>query len=188
MTNSEQKEWLLMCINLALGSAPDIKTQNINNVVGNWVEKVLLSGHSLKRWEGIKNTPCSTYFDEVVRFEAKQKNNAVKKLLSKEIGYLTFNIPNSTKFKVLNTKAHLEGFKKKVLKNPGFKNPKKQSKKTYSLRTIKSCINNFIRDGETDNAIQAAELHNVKLGYGIDKHHNPLVYCDVESIDVVKNR
>ena len=188
MNAKEQNEWLLMRVNLALHFAPDVPTPDYSNVVEDFVRIVKGKGHSLKRWQGIKakdwDNNLSEYerlLKEIIHFEDGQKNNPVKKFLSKEIGYLTFNVPTGCKFTVLNTKSHLEWFKKKIGKNvKTFVNPKR-----YTLPSVNAIIDRFLIDGELENAVQAAELHNVKLGYGVNNKQEVIVFSHVEPVEMV---
>lgn len=137
MNAKEQKEWLLMRVNLALHFAPD---------------------------EPIPD-------------------NSVKKLLDKEFGYLTFNVPDGVTHKVLNNKGHLEKYKKKLQKNiKTFSVPKKQGSTPLTV------VKNFIKDKEYCNAIQAAELADIELGYGRYNDGSHLILLNSEPVDLEQGR
>jgi len=107
------------------------------------------------------------------------------------VDYKTFDVPGDGKFKVLNTKEHLTRFKKKVLASRGFKDSKSNKNTTYKNRSANAIVEDFLNNGEYENAYYAAKASGISIKFGrrSDKdgdYANP--YTSTAPIDLADNR
>lgn len=88
------------------------------------------------------------------------------------VDFLSFDVPGDGTFKVQNSQARLQEFRKKVMTSPGFKDGG-QKQNTKPLEQVDSAINgsgstvealrNFLTDGDVQGAIEFAKLKGVEF-------------------------
>lgn len=88
------------------------------------------------------------------------------------VDFLSFDVPGDGTFKVQNSQARLQEFRKKVMTSPGFKDGG-QKQNTKPLEQVDSAINgsgstveairNFLADGDVQGAIEFAKLKGVEF-------------------------
>jgi len=102
-----------------------------------------------------------------------------------EIGHVVFDVPGDGKFKVLNTKANLTAFRRKVSASPGFNEPKNKpiapsggnfQKKGYSAHE-------FLAAGEYRNAYEMGKLTG-NIAFGQDANNGAQLYTDTHEVEI----
>ena len=112
----EAKKWLLGEIDKAVANVP--------------AENAEL-GVELARYKSAAYEKETTRQFGVKEFKARRNSNIDR--LSKQIGFVTFDVPGDGKFKVMNTVDGLNAFRKKVEASPGFKTPSRSRSAGPSL-------------------------------------------------------
>jgi len=114
-------------------------------------------------------------------FNALRDSNIAK--TAKQIGFVIFDVPGDGKFKVVNTKAKLQEFRKKVDASPGFKAPATKPPVVASETDTGSYTpRNAIDDGEYLNAYELAKLQGKPLRFGVGNEH-PNAYTDTSEVE-----
>ena len=103
---AEAKKWLIGEIDKAVANVP--------------AENAEL-GAELARYKSAAYEKETTRQFGVKEFKARRNSNIDR--LSKQIGFVTFDVPGDGKFKVMNTVDGLNNFRSKVEKSPGFARP-----------------------------------------------------------------
>jgi hypothetical protein len=116
-------------------------------------------------------------------FRALRDNNIAKTVA--QIGFVTFDVPGDGKFKVANSAAKLQEFRRKVETSPGFKNP---ATKLPIMRSETSTGSYGPRDaileGDYLNAYELAKLQDRPLVFSAGTAGKPpSVYTDASTAD-----
>ena len=168
MSLKEAKQWLLDSIDKAIAVAP----KTLNKAGKDAIEKVNdLEGKIREK--------------SITRSEEDKKGIQDARNLLKDL-YITFDVPNDGKFKVLNTIESLQKFKDKVQKTKGFTENQKPVKpfSAPSENSPETTISNFLADGELENAYFFAENQDKPIKFGLNGKNEPLAYFLTEPIDL----
>ncbi len=115
-------------------------------------------------------------------FEAL-KADAVAKA-AKQIGFVTFDVPGDGKFKVVNTKAKLQEFRRKVETSPGFKEaPTKPPVMRREVEQGSYTPRDAILEGDYLNAYELAKLNGKPLVFRVSSGEVPSAYTDSATAD-----
>lgn len=162
----EAKKWLLGEIDKAVANVP--------------AENAEL-GVELARYKSAAYEKETTRQFGVKEFKARRNSNIDR--LSKQIGFVTFDVPGDGKFKVMNTVDGLNAFRSKVEKSSGFKapsnNPPVMERETdtgsYTPRDA-------LVDGEFLNAYELARLQGNPLRFGVG-NNDTKAYTDASDVE-----
>ena len=107
----------------------------------------------------------------------------------KSTDYITFDVPNDGKFKVLNTIESLQRFKANIEKTKGFTENQKPVKpfSAPSENSPETTISNFLADGELENAYFFAENQDKPIKFTLSEKGEPIAYFLTEPVDLGNN-
>ncbi|MEI6297613.1 MAG: M48 family metallopeptidase, partial [bacterium] len=141
-TKTEVREWLIKKIDAAIGKADDVSESDLIKYIADGAVS-----RANRYFIAKKEAPSDK--DLKAKIKEFQGADASKDYLTDKYGYVTFDVPGDGKFRVLNTKAHLAGFKKQVLASSGFREGK--GHKTFTNtptanNSTQTVIDNFLKD------------------------------------------
>ena len=186
-TKTEMREWLIKKIDAAIGKEGDKKPATYSS--DDDIERLK------EERDGIMKSPRGNK-EELRAHEIDREIAAIySEQLRSADGQITFDVPGDGKFKVLNTKEHLAGFKKQVLASSGFREGKGHKAFTNTPSTNNSTqtvIDNFLKDDELDNAYYAAQEAGTPLGYGVGTRQDGskfiFVHTGIEPVSLYGDR
>lgn len=116
-------------------------------------------------------------------FNALRDSNIAKTV--EQIGFVTFDVPGDGKFKVANSAAKLQEFRRKVETSPGFKNPATKPPTMRSETNTGSYgPRDAILDGDYLNAYELAKLQDKPLVFSVGTNNQkPTAYTDTSTAD-----
>lgn len=116
-------------------------------------------------------------------FNALRDSNIAKTV--EQIGFVTFDVPGDGKFKVANSAAKLQEFRRKVETSPGFKEPAKKPPIMRSETNTGSYgPRDAILEGDYLNAYELAKLQDKPLVFSAGPTGKPpAVYTDASTAD-----
>ena len=116
-------------------------------------------------------------------FNALRDSNIAKTV--EQIGFVTFDVPGDGKFKVANSAAKLQEFRRKVETSPGFKNPAiKPPTMRSETNTGSYGPRDAILDGDYLNAYELAKLQDKPLVFSVGTNNQkPTAYTDTSTAD-----
>jgi hypothetical protein len=164
MSVKQGKQWLLDQVTTAIAIAP----KTLNKAAKEAIE--------------IVNTFSKVEENKTSKIELEKARKLLEPL------YITFDVPNDGKFKVLNTVESLEKFKKKVQTNRGF--DKQSPVKPFpapSQNSPETTISNFLADGELENAYFFAENQKKPIRFTLSNKKEPIAYFLTEPVDLGNN-
>lgn len=171
---SEMRAELLAKIDVAMASAKDADDQDVQRYDERGRAKP--DRRVLMRRYGRSGRQLDSAIAEVQR-----KIDAERATAAENIGFVTFDVPGDGEFKVINTKARLIEFRRKVESSPGFKNTTKpiQSERVngYGMKKEagspfgvesgsggpKAVIQNMIDEGDAQAAVDYAASKGVEI-------------------------
>ena len=149
-SKTQMREWLVGEIDKAILKANDYSEAEIAKELE---EKAIARAKlALAAAKNYKPTPA-----ELNKKADEYRGWETVAWIKNEYGQVTFDVPGDGRFKVLNTKEHLESFKQKVLASPGFRESRDakgtrqpSQAQADSIKTAEK----YIREGEYDFAAQ----------------------------------
>jgi len=189
-SKKEMQKWLVGKIDQAIAESKDVPIPSVYNDdrIGELQDerKSLIS-------ELEKGDPFEKGKDVIpIRNRVSEIGKEIQQIHSKQIGetvgHVIFDVPGDGKFKVTNTKENLVSFKKKVLASEWFKEARKQTDIRQIPFSKRQSIAEFVKDKEYANAYYAAEAAGTRLGFGSTQKEEPIIYVDVEPVDLIKGR
>lgn len=116
-------------------------------------------------------------------FNALRDSNIAKTV--EQIGFVTFDVPGDGKFKVANSAAKLQEFRRKVETSPGFKSPATKPPIMRSETNTGSYgPRDAILDGDYLNAYELAKLQDKPLVFSVGTNNQkPTAYTDTSTAD-----
>ena len=116
-------------------------------------------------------------------FNALRDSNIAK--TAAQIGFVTFDVPGDGKFKVANSAAKLQEFRRKVETSPGFKNPAiKPPIMRSETNTGSYGPRDAILEGDYLNAYELAKLQDKPLVFSVGTNNQkPTAYTDTSTAD-----
>ena len=154
------------------------------------IDKAILAAGDKSELEAeLARYKSAAYENEITRergrtnFAILRNSNIAKTVAS--IGFVTFDVPGDGKFKVANSAAKLQEFRRKVETSPGFKNPATKPPIMRSETNTGSYgPRDAILDGDYLNAYELAKLQDKPLVFSVGTNsQKPTAYTDTSTAD-----